>query len=357
PAPTVRRGAAGRAYSKGAVAPAPMRTPSAPGAPPRHAPAPQRTKKRSRLTLVLAGSVLVFFALMAVGAALAAEVFGPGLIPPRATATTTPSPTPAPTATPTPVPTVPVPNVVGDPRARAESRLGEVDLTTEITEEFSKEVPHVPAGTVMAQDPPPDTPLEQGQPVKLTVSKGPLMVAVPDVITKTNNVAVDELRKAEFVPEVREEHHRQVERGLVFRQVPAADAPAPIGSTVTITVSKGRDEVTVPAVRGLPEDEARKLLTDAGLQVVVDHGAYTGVQPGQVFASNPTDGARVDRGETIRLQVRRDPTPTATPVPPTPTNIPVPARPSPTPSPRPAAGPAATPAGTPPPGATAARGT
>jgi serine/threonine-protein kinase len=323
----------------------PAATPAGWAAPGTRAPAPARRpvpprRQRARLPLVVAGALLGFFGLMAVGALLARLVLGnpgaqarPGARP-AATATPAPSPTPAPTATP-----IPVPGVVGDPLAEAQRKLTAAGLTWEVAEDFSRDVA---AGSVIAQDPPANARPENGKPVKLTVSRGPQKAPVPSVIGKLFREADEELTKAGFAVERHDEFNIQAAPGIVFGQDPPRDREANVGSKVTVKVSLGREKAVVPAVIARTEADARDLLEKAGFKVEVSHGQYSGVESGVVFAADPPPGAQVDLGATVRLSVRRDPTP----VPPSPTAVPAAptARPAASATPPAPAGPRASPA-------------
>ncbi len=291
----------------GRVGPAEATRYTRPAAPP---PSPAAPARRSRLPLAVAGTVLAFFALMAVGAALAGQATGIGILPVRATATARLSPTPVPSPTPTPIPTVVVPDVVNQPQGRARERLRAMGLDVEVAEEFSREVR---ADNVISQEPGANTTLEQGKKVKLTVSKGPLRGPVPRVIGKTNGAAVEQLVGAGFVAKTAEEFHDQVAAGVVFGQDPPPERPADLGSEVTIRVSKGKEQVAIPVVRGKTEAEARQALQDAGFQVTVSYDANSGVAPEQVFAVDPPEGWREVKGSPVQIRVRRDPSPTAIP--------------------------------------------
>ncbi|MBI3970022.1 MAG: Stk1 family PASTA domain-containing Ser/Thr kinase [Chloroflexi bacterium] len=270
--------------------------------------------------ILLAASVLAFFGLMAVGAFVAREVAIPGGQQTRVTATTTPERA-TPTVAPTAVPLVPVPGVVGDPVAKAHEKLTAAGLTVEVFEDFSRDVP---TGNIASQDPAANAQLEQGKPVKLVVSKGPQKATIPSVLGSNDDEAVDKLTKAGFTVVKMEEFSRQWAAGTVFEQSPRG-GEANVGSEVTIKVSKGRDQVVVPAVLSMPEAAARERLAKEGLKIEVVYEPYAGVEPGQVFTQEPIANEKVDRDTTVRIKVRRDPTPappTATAVPSTPTPAP-----------------------------------
>jgi serine/threonine-protein kinase len=318
----------------------PGRRPTGPGAPrlaPTQDPGQGRGgRRRSRLPMIVATAVLAFFALMAVGAFIARAALDIQLGA-RPTQTPQPSPTatvPPPTVTPTPVPTpIPVPNVVRDTVAEAQRKLGAAGLSWQLVEEYSLEVP---AGSVIGQEPAANAPPDPSKTVKLIVSRGPQKTTVPSVVGDNFEDASDKLTRAGLAVERQEAFNPQAQRGIVFEQSPARGREVNVGTKVTVRVSRGRDQLPVPEVRNQPEAAARELLTKDGFVVEVSHEAITTVDPGHVFASEPTGGSVVDRGSVVKIRVRRDPTPvppTATTIPPTATAT----RPPPTDTPPPAA--------------------
>jgi serine/threonine-protein kinase len=150
---------------------------------------------------------------------------------------------------------------------------------------------------------------------------------VPVVIGRPYRDAQDAVANAGFRVKRVEEYSTIAPAETVFEQAPRS-GEAEVGSEVTLKVSLGRPQATVPEVRGMSEAEARAKVEQEGLKPAVSYEAVVVVPAGSVFATEPPPGAVVDRGTVIRLRVRRDPTP----APPTPT------------TPRPAATPGQTPA-------------
>ena len=280
---------------------------------------PRRAARGRRVPLLLAVSALVFLALMAVGATLARRLVGTDtLVRPSATPRAVSSPTAVPpTASPT-VAIVPVPNVIGDPVATAQAKLVNAGLGSETVEDFSKDVLR---GSVAAQDPQANARLEQGKSVRLTVSKGPQRVAVPNVVGMTSRDATAALGAAGLGVK-RQDGYSARPIDTVFEQRPATGEQVELGSEVTIVVSQGRDLVTVPVLRGLTEEAARQRLAALGLQASSNPVFESGLQIGQVSTQSPAPNEQVDRGSTVILGVVRSGAAvaaTATTVPPTPT--------------------------------------
>jgi beta-lactam-binding protein with PASTA domain len=146
-----------------------------------------------------------------------------------------PPPPPAPA-------TIEVPRLVGLRSSEARSTLRDLGLrVTQRPVESSR-----PKGTVVSQAPRPGARLRKGQAVTLTVSTGPALVSVPDVVGLDEQAARNELEVAGFAVKVVEEAADVVESdGVVLGQDPAGGASRPKGSVVTITI--GRFESVTPS--------------------------------------------------------------------------------------------------------------
>jgi serine/threonine-protein kinase len=169
-----------------------------------------------------------------------------------------------------------------------------------------------------------------GQPVKLTVSLGPQQVRVPNVLSKDAKGATDAITQAGLTARAVEQFNAQIQAGVVYDQQPRGETQVNRGATVTFFVSKGKEQITVPVVRGMREDEARRTLEQAGLKVVVKYEAYSQADTYQVFAVVPPEGSPLDPGAEVTIRVRLDPT--ATPGPPPPAATPRPGQTPPRPS-------------------------
>ena len=126
---------------------------------------------------------------------------------------------------------VKVPDLTGEDADRAARTLRKAGFEVRVSRENSDSVPQ---GDLISQAPNRGT-LFKGETVRLLVSKGPVLVDVPDVRRMSVDDARNALRDAGF--EVREEKiDLYVGLGLVVKQSPSADDKAPRGSAVTIFV-------------------------------------------------------------------------------------------------------------------------
>jgi serine/threonine-protein kinase len=159
----------------------------------------------------------------------------------------------------------------------------------------------VAPGTVLDFDPPAGTPLKRGTTVTVLVSKGHKPVQIPDVVGLSPDAATKNLQQLGFVvkrgPDGRT---AAVAPGQVMAVVPDPKGGAvAYGSEVTITVSAGVPQVTVPDVRGQKVADAQAALQQLGLKVTVQ----TFISGNRVVQQSIPKDTVVDQGTTITLLV------------------------------------------------------
>lgn len=206
---------------------------------------------------------------------------------------------------------VSVPDVSGTSVLEATATLVEAELTVSeaVLEEFDLVLPQ---GTVKGTTPAAGTEIEKQSEIRLIVSLGPNPVAVPAI----SGQALDEVRSALetvnlILGTTSPEFNDFVQRGSVLRLVDeagttlAAGSQVLAGSTVNAVVSAG----ALPDVTGLPVDEAREILQDAGVTGVVGgDGAFSDTVPeGYVVEVSLPAGATPRPGDTLTLIVSRGP--------------------------------------------------
>ncbi|MCZ7413801.1 MULTISPECIES: Stk1 family PASTA domain-containing Ser/Thr kinase [unclassified Streptomyces] len=168
---------------------------------------------------------------------------------------------------------------------------------TTVTREFSTSVER---GAVIRTKPPAGTERRPGTAIELVVSKGE-RIPVPEVTGADRGDARDALEKAGFtVTFAEEQEHSDHEAGSVAAQSPEAGAVGAHGDTVTLTISKGPEMVTVPDVTGRGEGDAVAALEEAGFEVTVRKILFTG----EVFSQSVDGGDKAPKGSTITLWVR-----------------------------------------------------
>jgi serine/threonine-protein kinase len=136
--------------------------------------------------------------------------------------------------------------------------------------------------------------------VTVVVSSGRAPVKVPDVVGQSPEAATANLEERGFTVERDEGRSADVPTGAVMAVDPGPGADAqPHGSTVTITVSVGLPQVTVPDVRNKSQQEATAALAAVGL--VADPETF--IAGDQVFQQSPRAGEVVDHGSAVRILI------------------------------------------------------
>ncbi|HWM11328.1 MAG TPA: PASTA domain-containing protein [Solirubrobacteraceae bacterium] len=143
--------------------------------------------------------------------------------------------------------------------------------------------------------------------VGLYLTLRPEQLTVPNVVGRESSTATQILQNRGFEVEIENVVNPDVERDTVAAQDPRPDTTADEGSTVTITVSTGPGEASVPSVAGLPQDEAEAQLQDAGFESRVEREFSDDVRQGRVIATQPGPGSVIERGTEVTLQVSRGP--------------------------------------------------
>jgi eukaryotic-like serine/threonine-protein kinase len=196
--------------------------------------------------------------------------------------------------------TVLVPTVRRLPQGQAIDELEERDLRANVDRLSSEEVP---AGLAIRTVPGAGTEVERGERIQLFISSGPELVAVPSVIGLSRDSAEAQISDAGMVPAVQEIESEEPE-GEVIGQDPSAGTELRRGSTVTITVSTGIEQVVVPDVVGLGAGDAERQLRAEGLSPVQRETEVTEPgQDGQVIDQRPGAGVEVEPGRQVVLIV------------------------------------------------------
>jgi serine/threonine-protein kinase len=215
-----------------------------------------------------------------------------------------------------------VPQVAGLELFTAEQRLRDAHFAVGEVERIPSET--VPAGVVISTDPPGGSLARQGSEVVLTVSRGARQVEVPLVVGETQAVAEAEIRGAGLVPSV-QKRSDPAEAGQVLEQSPDAGNRVEEGSTVTIIVSKGEAQATVPNVIGKTRSSAVSTLRSKGFTVSVqEQEVEIESQDGRVVDQFPTPGGSATKGSTVTIFVGSFTAPPPTTTTPTTPTVPTP---------------------------------
>jgi beta-lactam-binding protein with PASTA domain len=164
-------------------------------------------------------------------------------------------------------------------------------------------------GQVISTTPPAGTRVEKDTAVDLLVSTGVEKVNVPAVLGMTEDDAVRAIQQAGFkvnFPLTRGPNDK-VPAGQVFAQDPASGTSVAKGSAVSLSVSTGVEQVSVPDVKGQSQSAATSALKKAGFTVKVSSKPNSTVTKGTVYDTDPASGTQVAKGSSVTILVSSGP--------------------------------------------------
>jgi eukaryotic-like serine/threonine-protein kinase len=212
--------------------------------------------------------------------------------------------------------TTTVPPLVGKTVADAGVFVKQANLSLDpdVVEEFSSTVEK---GRIIQTEPAEKTKVKIGRQIKLWVSKGPEMLKFPDlkVGEMTQEDAENKLESLGFEGKVTVEidPNSTHPSGTVIGQNPAAGADWPKNEDIRLRISGGAPNQTfpLPSVIGRSVPEAKSLLEQYKLKVVLDSQDSMDIPRDAVMGTNPRPGEMVKQGDVITVIVSRGPGPLA----------------------------------------------
>jgi eukaryotic-like serine/threonine-protein kinase len=206
---------------------------------------------------------------------------------------------------------VKVPNVIGRSQTAATAVLDRDGFVVNVTTATSNTVTD---GNVISTNPSAGTLRAPGSAVQLVVSTGKETVSIPPLVGQTPSAAGQALGAAGLtVGSQINQPSSTVQFGLVIQTSPPAGTAVPVGSSVTVYVSTGPPQVTVPNLAQDTQAEANTALAALGLV-----GQYTTqpvASPSQnniVVSQSPPANTAVNKGSTVNVVIGAYSAPTTT---------------------------------------------
>ncbi len=194
-----------------------------------------------------------------------------------------------------------VPDVVGKTKDQASAVIKGAGLTLgDVTEQYSASVD---SGKVVSSDPKAGKVIEHTAKISIVVSKGKEPATIPDVTGQSEDEAKKTLEDAGLKKgKVSKDYSDSVAKGNVISSSPIAGASGYYkGDSVDLTISKGPEKVTIPDVTGKGQDEAKKILEEAGLKVEVNK--RLGGPFGTVRSTDPAPGSSVKPDSKVTINI------------------------------------------------------
>lgn len=246
------------------------------------------TKRIMKILMIVAGVVVALLVLFLV--ANAAGFFsGPGLVQEESE-------------------TVKVPDLRGKTEEEAREELKDTGIGLTVSNERQPSNKY-DEGEIMSQDPEPGEEVEMHSTITVILSSGEeaKTTRVPNVVGKSEAEAEKLIQEANLIVHHDSDYSSDVEEGNVISSDPKAGTEVEEGTEVTIVISLGAEQATVPDLRNKTASAAESALTDAGLSGSPSEEYSDSVPEGQVISQSIDPGQKVDKGTTVSYVVSRGP--------------------------------------------------
>jgi serine/threonine-protein kinase len=201
-----------------------------------------------------------------------------------------------------------VPNVRNEPARQAVLALQHAGFTVSTT--MSVFDNQVRKGSAVRTDPASGKRARKGATVRLFVSNGPHLYALPDLTGKTRTMArtaLAPLVQAGVVITYTAVADDATPKGRVVRSDPEPGTNVHSGSAVTVFLSTGPPLISVPDVRGKSQQDATAALTSLGFSVSDAEKTSDTVTAGTVVSQTPAAGAKLAKFRTVTIVVSKGP--------------------------------------------------
>ena len=205
--------------------------------------------------------------------------------------------------------TVIVPNLEGKDVVYALELLTELELNTKVGgSEYTNDVPK---NYVIFQDPQPGAEIKKGRDVKITLSKGPKTLFMPNLLAlsiQQANITLEENGICQG--ELSRTYHNRIEKDHIIAQVPPQGTMISRGECVDVLVSMGAQPKAfkMPDLVGLTLEDASQSIEKLDLVMGEIKSAFQKNRPrNSIVKQLPAPGERVIALSPVSLLINRKP--------------------------------------------------
>lgn len=185
-------------------------------------------------------------------------------------------------------------------KRHAQKLAGESNLQIKWGKDYSGKIEK---GRVIKQSVKSGTKVKRGSTITLILSKGKKMTVVPDFSNKTWEEAQAEAQALHIKLSKKEEGSMTIEAGQVILQSIQSGSKIEENSNVELVVSLGPQQVAVPQLVGLTEEEAMQLCAKNGFGYKKIDQYGTSVDRGKILEQHIPAGEMVLKGTCIEVEV------------------------------------------------------
>ncbi|MFE2426277.1 Stk1 family PASTA domain-containing Ser/Thr kinase [Streptomyces sp. NPDC059373] len=157
-------------------------------------------------------------------------------------------------------------------------------------------------GTVLSQNPKGNSKADKGATVTITVAKAPTKITLPNVLNTNVDDAKKLIAKAGFTNVTVTTEANSASANTVIAQTPDGNADYTPDTAITLTVSSGPSQTTVPSVVGQTVKQAKQALQAAGFNNIAFANGSSSDDNALVSAQDPGGNSQADpTSQTVTL--------------------------------------------------------
>ena len=170
---------------------------------------------------------------------------------------------------------------------------------------------NVPKDQIISQNPVKGSVVKKNSIINVTVSLGPNMVTVPDVVGKDSLEGESALTQLGLQVSEQTQSNDSVAKGSIISTDPPADTQVKGGTTVTVVVSSGPAVKTtiVPDLSKVNQSAAQGIIEKANLKGDISEEFSDKVPAGTLIEQNPPAGTTVNQNTTVSAVYSKGPQP------------------------------------------------
>ncbi|HKN64284.1 MAG TPA: PASTA domain-containing protein, partial [Gaiellaceae bacterium] len=195
-------------------------------------------------------------------------------------------------------PKVSVPDVKGQSWPTAQQTLVNLGLKPE-----RHIVPGDTKDQVTATDPAAGESVPKGSKIRVNVMSGPATGTVPSVVGLSLQEAISKLNKAGFNANPKYVNNSTAPANQVISQSPVPGSSETKGTSVTVEVSNGPPQATVPDVVGFTSQQAVQTLQADGFKVNQQYQNTGADQDNVVQSQNPPGNSTATKGDVVTIVI------------------------------------------------------
>lgn len=171
----------------------------------------------------------------------------------------------------------------------------DVKIDTQYSDDYSKDM-------IMKQSRWPNENLMKGDTITLTISLGTEPIKLKEYVSHTFSDIENEVKEIGLSVNIKEQYSSIAKKGIIIKQFPKANETVYKGDVITFYVSKGVEQVRVPALYGMTKTKAKKKLKREGFKVKIKW-EYNKMDKGKVFSQNIDADSIVKKGTSITIYI------------------------------------------------------